>query len=128
MTNADKPFVTLNGKVFAPSADAMIDTLFTGNKTADGYYRANKNSITLFAPNGERIGGINAHSVLHATCKLESGRYWHTLADLKIVGPYASTRQRREEVESAEDAVFGPMFMGVRYPGKTQAEVYAMLA
>ena len=45
--------ITIGTKRFAPSAAAMVDTVFNPGGTADGFYKVRKNGVAFHKPNGD---------------------------------------------------------------------------
>jgi hypothetical protein len=72
--------ITLNGCTFAPGKSAALNSLFTGTKTATGWYTVRGKQVTLFNLRGERFGGINSHRVAHWSTKGKDGKWWHQCA------------------------------------------------
>ena len=108
--------IELNGAQFAKGKSGLVDTLFIGKKTGDGYFRAFKRQIKFFAPNDELIAVITYHKVLACASKLESGENWFSCAAPKIIGKYESHQRECEEIEQALKACqiepFRPAYLG----------------
>jgi len=80
--------INLNGKQFAKNNNEMIDSLFSGGSTCAGFYKVNKNTITLQNLQHEKIGVINEHGILCKALKLDNNKYWYSLATIAEVGKY----------------------------------------
>lgn len=93
--------IILNGKKFAENNKEAIKTLFDPEGTFVGFYKRNKNSITLYDHQMNRIGGINHDNVLFKTTKQADGTLWHSYATIEQIGPYNSWVQQCEEVREA---------------------------
>ena len=92
--------ITLNGKLFAANENEFVDSIFNPNGSCVGYYKRNKTSVTLYNMQKEKIAVINKHAVLCNAQKLDSGKWWYSLADVAEVGSFACYNTKREELKT----------------------------
>lgn len=87
--------IEINGVKFAPSASAMVSSLFTAGGTASGYYKATKAGVILYNAQGERIGGVNRHGVIYGSSRV-NGKLWHSYAMPKGIPEFQRYSQQGE--------------------------------
>lgn len=89
--------ITINGKKFAANDSEFNDSLFNKDGTCVGYYKRMKNSVKLFDMQMNLIGVINKNGCLCCATLIESGKYWYSLATIKLIGEYDSFIKSCEE-------------------------------
>ncbi len=89
--------INLNGKRFAKNDNEFTDTLFDNGNTATGFYKVNKNTITIQNMQKEKIGVINEHGLLCKASKLDNGKWWYSFATIDEIGEYDSFNQSVNE-------------------------------
>lgn len=82
--NASK-FLTIGNRIFAPSKDAMIETLFrpVNGRTADGHYRIFKGGVQLFDAQGDLFAFlvVNGHNEqFFVSAVMDNGRAHYMFA------------------------------------------------
>lgn len=88
--------IEINGKKFALTEAEFTDSLFS-DKTCVGFYRPNKRSITLMDQNKNKVGILNHEGILLNARKLDTGKYWYTLADIDLIGSFESWQSLKRE-------------------------------
>ena len=96
--------IKLNGKEFALNDREFTDSLFTSGGTCAGFYRVNKQSITIMDMQRNKIGVINRHGVLCCATKTDRG-YWYSFATIPQIGEYESYMQQVNEPTEALKSV-----------------------
>ena len=89
--------IELNGSKFALNDNEMMDSLFTPGGTCNGFYKVNKNSVTIFNLQHEKIAVINGHGLLCAATRQKDGKWWYNFATIREIGAYDSYMQSVQE-------------------------------
>ena len=91
--------IILNNKRFAKNNAEFIDSLFNNGPTCTGFYKVNKQSITIQDQQRQKIGVINKHGVLCKASRPDclNGNYWYTLATIDVIGKYCDYMQSVNE-------------------------------
>lgn len=70
--------ITFNGRTYCRTVGAMLDTLFTGPRTADGLYKPHGSGVLLMRPNGSPfafVSGNDGGFIVNAS-RLPDGRLY----------------------------------------------------
>ena len=91
--------LTINNVLFAKNDNELLDSLFTGDKTASGFYKVLKNEIKLYNTSKELIGVITKNKCLAKATKLDNGKYFYNFATIDLIGEFKSYKKKIEERE-----------------------------
>lgn len=99
----------INGKKFARNKEEFTNSLFKRGGTCIGFYRVNKNSITLMDMQKNKVGVI-INKVLGCATKQDDGKYWYSYADIPLLGVY-----NRERIRAEIEVIYSQYDLPIKY-------------
>lgn len=79
--------ITINNIKFASSKDELINSLFSNDGTASGWYKVKKHSVDFFKANGEIIACLTKYGVFAKASKdEETGKTWYSYGNPELIG------------------------------------------